>query len=110
MAHFIMVVRGIFYPFCPRRRNRRWLNPYFPTGCKRNLHPRLGSKDVIKHASAGDLTLNQLNENMGSLPGVGVHVEAFTTGNRQRQMKTQRTSGQLKEEKQPTDVSFGLHH
>lgn len=102
-----MVVRGIFYPFCPCRKNRRWLNPHFPTG--KNLHPRLGTKDVIKHVSAGDLMLSQLNENVGSLPGVGVHVVAFTTGNRQRQMKIQRTSGQLNEEKQPTDVSFGLH-
>lgn len=44
--------------------------------------------------------LNHSNENTGRLPGMGVHVVAFTTGNRQRLMKAKvhRTSGQLEEE------------
>lgn len=117
ILHFIMCARWIFWnvtqlPSSPWRINWCWLNPHLLTESKQNLHPRSGTKNVIKRISEGDLMLNQSNESMRSFPGVAVHVMACNIGNGQQQIKAtaHQTSGQLNPLSYQLDCTINPKH
>lgn len=66
--------------------------------------PCLDTKNVIKHVSERDLMLNHSNESSGCWHACcGIHYRQSATSIK---AKAHRISGQLKEQKQPTVMSF----